>query len=101
MLQVALTTLLKYWGTVPNAILDSSVGEVAAIHCAGVISFEDAVKVIHCQSRLQAEVVGGKTVVGSTPAEEISKALVFLSMKVCILAFNSSSSCTLSGEAKL
>lgn len=77
MLQVALTTLLKYWGTVPNAILDSSVGEVAAIHCAGVISLEDAVKVIHCQSRLQAEVVGGKMVVEALPQRRSQRRLSF------------------------
>lgn len=40
-------TVHKYWGIFPNAILGSSVEDVAAVHCAGVISLEDAVKVIH------------------------------------------------------
>ena len=94
MLQVALTTLLKSWGIAPDAILGSSVGDVAAIHATGVISLEDAVKLILCQSRLQAEVIGGKmVVVGNIPTEDISEVLVCLSIKVCIVAFNNSSSC--------
>lgn len=100
MLQVALVSILKFWGVVPNAILGSSVGEVAAAHCAGVISLEDAVKVIHCRSKSQAKVSGGKMlVVGNIPVEEISETLVSLSIKVSIGAFNSPCSCTLSGDA--
>nr|XP_016849763.1 PREDICTED: mycocerosic acid synthase isoform X1 [Anolis carolinensis]XP_016849764.1 PREDICTED: mycocerosic acid synthase isoform X1 [Anolis carolinensis]XP_016849765.1 PREDICTED: mycocerosic acid synthase isoform X1 [Anolis carolinensis] len=99
-LQVALVTLLQYWGIKPIATVGHSVGEVAAAHCAGLISLEDAVKVIHHRSRLQAKVIGGKMlVVGNIPVHEVSEALGAYSGKVCIAAFNSPQSCTLSGDA--
>ncbi|XP_042333386.1 LOW QUALITY PROTEIN: hybrid PKS-NRPS synthetase pynA-like [Sceloporus undulatus] len=99
-LQVALFTLLQYWGIRPIAAVGHSVGEVAAAHCAGLISLEDAVKVIHHRSRLQAKVTGGRMlVVGNVPVQEVSTALGAYSGKVCVAAFNSPQSCTLSGDA--
>ncbi|XP_072507906.1 phenolphthiocerol/phthiocerol polyketide synthase subunit C-like [Notamacropus eugenii] len=99
-IQVALANLLKFWGIKPAAVLGSSIGEVAASHCAGFLSLEDSVKVIHYRSMLQSKVVGGKMlVVGNVPVEEISKALDPHSGKVCIASFNSPYCCTLSGDA--
>uniref|UniRef100_A0A8C8S0Z0 Malonyl-CoA:ACP transacylase (MAT) domain-containing protein n=1 Tax=Pelusios castaneus TaxID=367368 RepID=A0A8C8S0Z0_9SAUR len=98
-LQVALASLLKYWGIKPVAAVGHSVGEVAAAHCAGFLSLEDAVKVIYHRSRLQAKVTGGRMlVVGNIPVQEISEALGSYSGKVCIAAFNSPYCCTLSGD---
>uniref|UniRef100_A0A8D2LVM2 Malonyl-CoA:ACP transacylase (MAT) domain-containing protein n=1 Tax=Varanus komodoensis TaxID=61221 RepID=A0A8D2LVM2_VARKO len=98
-LQVALVTLLQYWGIKPIAAVGHSVGEAAAAHCAGLLSLEDAVKVVHHRSRLQAKVSGGKMlVVGNIPVEEVSVALSAYSGKVCVAAFNSPQSCTLSGD---
>ncbi|XP_044534871.1 mycocerosic acid synthase-like [Gracilinanus agilis] len=100
LIQVALVSLLKFWGIEPSAIVGHSVGEVAAAHCAGCLTLEDAVKIIHYRSSFQAKVTGGKMlVVGNIPIEEISKSLAPHSGKVCIAAFNSPYSCTLSGEA--
>ncbi|CAM4521353.1 unnamed protein product [Lepidochelys olivacea] len=99
-LQVALTSLLKHWGIKPVAAVGHSVGEIAAAHCGGFLSLEDAVKVIYHRSRLQAKVTGGRMlVVGNIPVQEVSEALSPYSGKVCIAAFNSPSSCTLSGDA--
>ncbi|KAL8165028.1 UNVERIFIED_CONTAM: hypothetical protein K2H54_025285 [Gekko kuhli] len=100
-LQVALVTLLQHWGVKPTAVIGHSVGEVAAAHCAGFISLEDAVKVIYHRSRLQAKVTGGRMlVVGNIPVQEVSEAIGAYSGKVCIAAFNSPQSCTLSGDAE-
>ncbi|XP_060104321.1 uncharacterized protein LOC132578381 [Heteronotia binoei] len=99
-LQVALVALLQHWGMKPTTVLGHSVGEVAAAHCAGFISLEDAVKVIYHRSRLQAKVTGGRMlVVGNIPVQEVSEAIGAYSGKVCIAAFNSPQSCTLSGDA--
>ncbi|XP_028606069.2 mycocerosic acid synthase-like [Podarcis muralis] len=98
-LQVALVTLLQHWGVKPIAAVGHSVGEVAAAHCAGLISLEDAVKVIYHRSRLQAKVTGGRMlVVDNIPVAEVSAALGAYSGKVCVAAFNSPLSCTLSGD---
>ncbi|XP_063003674.1 uncharacterized protein LOC134413428 [Elgaria multicarinata webbii] len=99
-LQVALFSLLQYWGIKPIATVGHSVGEVAAAHCAGFLSLEDAVKVIYHRSRLQAKVTGGRMlVVGNIPVQEVSAALGAYSGKVCVAAFNSPQSSTLSGDA--
>ncbi|NXT59700.1 RADS1 synthase, partial [Pluvianellus socialis] len=99
-LQVALASLLKHWGVTPVAAVGHSVGEVAAAHFAGYLSLADAVKVIYHRSRLQAKTAGGKMlVVGNIPVQETAKRLHRYSGKVCIAAFNSPVSCTLSGNS--
>ncbi|NXT91141.1 SDNO synthase, partial [Anhinga rufa] len=99
-LQVALASLLKYWGIKPVAVVGHSVGEVGAAHFAGYLSLADAVKVIYHRSRLQAKTASGKMlVVGNIPVQEIAERLHHYSGKVCIAAFNSPVSCTLSGNS--
>ncbi|XP_010121828.1 PREDICTED: probable polyketide synthase 1, partial [Chlamydotis macqueenii] len=98
-LQVALASLLKYWGIKPVTAVGHSVGEIAAAHFAGYLSLADAVKVIYHRSRLQAKTASGRMlVVGNIPVEEIAEFLHRYSGKVCIAAFNSPVSCTLSGN---
>uniref|UniRef100_A0A3Q0QW49 Fatty acid synthase 2 n=1 Tax=Amphilophus citrinellus TaxID=61819 RepID=A0A3Q0QW49_AMPCI len=99
-IQVGITTLLRHWGVKPDAILGHSVGEVAAAHCSGLLSLEDAVKVIYFRSILQRKVTGGKMLVISNLAvSEAASLLPPYSGKVCFAAFNSPQSCTLSGDA--
>ncbi|NXJ80538.1 DEP5 synthase, partial [Trogon melanurus] len=98
-LQVALASLLKYWGIKAVAAVGHSVGEVAAAHFAGYLSLADAVKVIYHRSRLQAKTARGRMlVVGNIPVQEIAEYLHRYSGQVCIAAFNSPVSCTLSGN---
>uniref|UniRef100_A0A3Q3VWB1 Uncharacterized protein n=1 Tax=Mola mola TaxID=94237 RepID=A0A3Q3VWB1_MOLML len=99
-IQVGITTLLRQWGVKPDAILGHSVGEVAAAHCSGLLSLEDAVKVIYFRSTLQNKVTGGKMLVISNMAvSEVSALLPHYSGRLCLAAFNSPQSCTLSGDA--
>ncbi|KAM4605945.1 phthioceranic/hydroxyphthioceranic acid synthase-like [Polymixia lowei] len=99
-IQVGIAALLKHWGVKPDAILGHSVGEVAAAHCSGLLSLEDAVKVIYFRSTLQTKVTGGKMLVISNMAvSEVVALLPRYSDKICIAAFNSPQSCTLSGDA--
>ncbi|XP_046880190.1 highly reducing polyketide synthase 40-like [Hypomesus transpacificus] len=98
--QVGIASLLKHWGVRPDAVLGHSVGEVAAAHCSGLLSLEDAVKVIYHRSVLQGMVTGGKMLVISNMAvSEILKMLPDYSGKICMAAYNSPQSCTLSGDA--
>uniref|UniRef100_A0A8C2Q1X9 Si:dkey-61p9.11 n=1 Tax=Cyprinus carpio TaxID=7962 RepID=A0A8C2Q1X9_CYPCA len=99
-IQVAVVKLLKHWGISPDAVLGHSIGEVAAAHCSGLLSIEDAVKVIHYRSSLQSTVTGGKMLVVSNMAvSEVLKTLPSYSGRVCLAAYNSPQSCTLSGDA--
>ncbi|XP_073695047.1 uncharacterized protein fasn2 [Garra rufa] len=100
-IQVAVVKLLKHWGISPDAVLGHSIGEVAAAHCSGLLSLEDAVKVIHYRSSLQCTVTGGKMLVVSNMA--VSEVLKIVEKshlgRVCLAAYNSAQSCTLSGDA--
>uniref|UniRef100_A0A3Q3VTC9 Uncharacterized protein n=1 Tax=Mola mola TaxID=94237 RepID=A0A3Q3VTC9_MOLML len=99
-IQVGIATLLKHWGVEPNVMFGHSVGEVAAAHCSGLLSLEDAVKVLHIRSTLQSKVTGGKMLLISNMAvTEVLKSLEDFSGKICVAAFNSPQSCTLSGVA--
>ncbi|KAM5158305.1 mycocerosic acid synthase-like [Mantella aurantiaca] len=98
-IQVSLVDLLRHWGVNPDCVVGHSVGEVAATYCSGLLSLEDAVKVIYHRSRLQCMVTGGKMlVVGNAPVTEISNIIMSYIGKACIAAYNSPFSCTLSGD---
>ncbi|XP_074550132.1 mycocerosic acid synthase [Halichoeres trimaculatus] len=94
--QLGISALLKHWGIKPDAVLGHSVGEVAAAHCAGLLSLEDAVKVLFHRSALQTAVRGGKMLVVCNVAVE--KVLASLPDDVSVAALNSPRSCTLSGD---
>lgn len=97
--QVATAHLLKHWGIKPTAVLGHSVGEVAAAHCSGLLSLDEAVKVMYYRSVLQSKVTGGKMlVVGNISVSDILKVLPAYTGKVCLAALNSPLSCVLSGE---
>ncbi|XP_056290178.1 uncharacterized protein pks1 [Pseudoliparis swirei] len=99
-IQVGIAALLKHWGVKPDAVLGHSVGEVAAAHCSGLLSLEDAVKAVHRRSVLQSEVTGGKMlVVGNVAVENVLRTLPEFSGEICVAALNSPQSCTLSGDA--
>ncbi|XP_064805732.1 uncharacterized protein LOC135522939 isoform X2 [Oncorhynchus masou masou] len=98
--QVGIASLFKHWGIKPDAILGHSIGEVAAAHCSGMLSLEDAVKVIYFRSTLQNKVTGGKMlVVSNMVVSEVLNLLPSYSNKISLAAFNSPQSCTLSGDA--
>ncbi|KAL7887301.1 hypothetical protein AOLI_G00050220 [Acnodon oligacanthus] len=99
LIKVAIANLLKHWGIRPVAVLGHSIGEVAAAHCSGLLSLEDAVKVMYYRSVLQSKVTGGKMlVVGNIAVSDILKILPDYTGKVCLAAVNSPVSCVLSGD---
>lgn len=99
-IQVSIATLLKHWGIKPDAVLGHSVGEVAAAHCSGLLSLDNAVKVLYHRSTLQGKVKGGKMlVVGNVAVDKVLKILPNFTGKISVAAFNSPQSCTLSGDA--
>ncbi|RVU33970.1 SDR family NAD(P)-dependent oxidoreductase [Hwanghaeella grinnelliae] len=101
-LQVALTGLLRHRGIRPDAVLGHSLGEVAAFHAAGLLSLEDAVKVVHHRSRLQASLAGRGAMLATALDQAGAEALLSEYPDVDIAAVNSDSLVTFSGaEAEL
>ncbi len=97
-IQVALTALWKANGVTPDVIVGHSAGEIAAFYCAGVVSFEDAVKIIYYRSSLQQRLTGkGKMLAVSLTASEVQEYLDRYD-SVDIVAINSNSGLTLVGE---
>ena len=98
-MQVGIAALLRSWGLEPSVVIGHSMGEVAAAHIAGVLTLEDAVKVICHRSRLLAKTAGkGALAVVGLSAEATAKALEGRGDRLWVVAFNSPKSTLVSGE---
>lgn len=98
-LQVGLAALFRSLGVEPDGIIGHSAGEVAAAYVAGMMSLDEAVKVIYHRSRLQQKTTGqGKLVAVGLPLEEAQQAIAAWSDRISIAAVNGPSSVTLVGD---
>lgn len=69
-LEVALFRLLESFGIQPNAVVGHSVGEIAAAHCAGYLSFEGAASLIVVRGKLMAALPSQEGAMASISASE-------------------------------
>lgn len=97
--QLGLADLWRSWGIEPDGIVGHSTGEVAAQYLAGVLSFEDAVKVNYYRSSLQQRATGAGRMlaVGMTP-ETLNQAVADAGPLVSVAAVNSPTAVTLAGD---
>jgi acyl transferase domain-containing protein/NADPH:quinone reductase-like Zn-dependent oxidoreductase/SAM-dependent methyltransferase/acyl carrier protein len=99
-IQAALTALWRSWGVEPDMIIGHSVGEIAAAHVAGILSLDDATRLVYHRSRLQKRTVGqGEMLAVSLPPREVESLLQAYDESVSIAAINSPEDVTLSGDA--
>lgn len=99
-MQIALAALFSAFGVKPDAVLGHSVGEVAAAHVAGMLSLEDAVRlVVHRGELLDREDARGAMATVALNAEEAARELVDYGEALSIAAINDGSSVVISGEA--
>src|SRR5215471_963465 len=96
-IQSATTAALRDLGLSPAIVLGHSVGEIAAAEAAGMLSLDDAVRVIHSRSLHQelAHQYGGMAVVFAN-LETVTDLLAAYD-ELEIAAFNSATSVTVSG----
>jgi acyl transferase domain-containing protein/acyl carrier protein len=98
--QVALAELLREQGVQPDAVIGHSMGEVAAAYVAGVLSLEDAARVICLRSQLMHRVSGlGAMAMVELTLEEAQNALAGYEDKLSVAVNNAPRSVVISGDA--
>jgi len=98
-IQVALANLWISWGISPSAVVGHSVGEAAAAHVAGVLSLDEAARVIFHRGRtMDAASNRGRMLAAALSAVQAEEMVSGYSGQVGIGAYNGPTSVTLSGE---
>lgn len=98
-MQMALAALWQSWGIQPAAVVGHSVGEVAAACVAGILTLDQAAKIIVLRGRFMDECAaagGTMLAVGMSP-DEARAVIAKHDRTVSIAAFNGPRSLTLSG----
>ncbi|MDX8400843.1 MAG: type I polyketide synthase [Gallionellaceae bacterium] len=100
-IQVALLRLLEHHGVNPSCLIAHSIGEFASAWCAGVISIEDAVKLVAARGRLmQALPSGGAMTAVLTRRETMQKVLSEAGVEISMAAWNSPVNQVISGPSE-
>jgi acyl transferase domain-containing protein/acyl carrier protein len=98
-LQVGLTALWRSWGVTPATVVGHSVGEIAAAHAAGILSLEDAARVVALRGRAMQPAKGrGKMAAVEVPVDEALAALAGADGLLEIAAVNGPASTTIAGD---
>ena len=98
-IETGLAALWRSWGVEPDAVVGHSIGEVVAAHVAGVLSLDDAARIVGERSCLMRHVSGeGAMAVVELPIEQAQQALLQYAQRLSIGAINTPRSTVVSGD---
>ncbi|MBI5785595.1 MAG: SDR family NAD(P)-dependent oxidoreductase [Rhodocyclales bacterium] len=99
--QVALAALWKSWGIEPDAVVGHSVGEIAALHVAGVLTLEQAIRVVWHRGRIMQQATGfGRMASVGLTAGQAAELVRPYGERLSVAAINAPRSVVLSGETE-
>lgn len=98
-IQVSLVALWASWGIRPDGVAGHSVGEIAALHVAGVLSLADAVRVVCQRGRVMQQATGtGRMAAVELTADAGDRLVAPLGDRLSVAAVNGPRSIVLSGD---
>ena len=98
--QVALAALWESWGIRPDAVVGHSVGELAALHVAGVLPLDEAVRVVWHRGRImqQAPRASAGWPPSASPHDEAGRLAREIGADLSLAAINAPRSVVLPGS---
>ncbi|MEV4338544.1 type I polyketide synthase [Streptomyces sp. NPDC049590] len=100
-LQAGLAALLRSWGVHPAAVVGHSAGEIAAAHCAGALTLEDALSVALHRGRILQRATGtGRMAAVGLGARELAELLAGRAGEVSVAAVNGPRTTLVSGDTE-
>ncbi|MFV8754836.1 type I polyketide synthase [Nannocystaceae bacterium ST9] len=98
-MMVSLAATWRSLGVEPDAVIGHSQGEIAAAHVAGILTLEDAAKVVALRSRVITSLSGGGAMAAvSLPAAELRRRLERYGSRLSLAVDNGPASTAASGE---
>ena len=97
--QVGLTALWRSWGIEPDGVVGHSIGELAAMHVAGMLSLPDAARIVWLRASAMQRATGLGAMAAVSLAEPEARELVLaFGGRLSVAAVNGPTSTVLSGE---